>query len=116
MKFSRGRILEWVPFPFSESLPNPGGWTQLSRITQMDSLPAEPQKQQTWTALLKTIKGNFSTASDVCVISFLYLLYLNKTPLLKSSKWSSTVSLQIEISPLEVMVLTAYMAASSNFH
>ena len=36
------RILEWVAFPFSRDLPNPGIKPK-SHTLQADSLPAEPQ-------------------------------------------------------------------------
>ena len=35
------RILEWVTFPFSRDLPNPGIKARCPRL-QADSLPAEP--------------------------------------------------------------------------
>ena len=38
----QARILEWVAFPFSRDLPNPG-IKPMSPALQMDSLPAEPQ-------------------------------------------------------------------------
>ena len=38
----QARILEWVAFPFSRDLPNPG-IKPSSPSLQMDSLPAEPQ-------------------------------------------------------------------------
>jgi len=38
----QARILEWVAFPFSRNLPNPGIKPR-SLTLQVDSLPAEPQ-------------------------------------------------------------------------
>ena len=38
----QARILEWVAFPFSKGLPNPGIKPR-SPALQSDSLPAEPQ-------------------------------------------------------------------------
>ena len=38
----QARILEWVAFPFSRDLPNPGIKPR-SLALQVDSLPAEPQ-------------------------------------------------------------------------
>ena len=38
----QARILEWVAFPFSRDLPNPGIKSR-SPTLQADSLPAEPQ-------------------------------------------------------------------------
>ena len=38
----QARLLEWVAFPFSKDLPNPGIEPR-SPILQADSLPAEPQ-------------------------------------------------------------------------
>ena len=38
----QARILEWVAFPFSGDLPNPGVEPR-SPALQVDSLPAEPQ-------------------------------------------------------------------------
>ena len=38
----QARILEWVAFPFSGDLPNPG-IEPMSPTLQADSLPAEPQ-------------------------------------------------------------------------
>ena len=38
----QARILEWVAFPFSRDLPNPGIEPR-SPALQADSLPAEPQ-------------------------------------------------------------------------
>ena len=38
----QARILEWVAFPFSRDLPNPGTEPR-SPALQADSLPAEPQ-------------------------------------------------------------------------
>ena len=38
----QARILEWVAFPFSKDLPNPGIEPR-SPTLQADSLPAEPQ-------------------------------------------------------------------------
>ena len=40
----QARILEWVAFPFSGDLPNPGIKPR-SSILQADSLPAEPQEK-----------------------------------------------------------------------
>ena len=40
----QARILEWVAFPFSRDLPNPGIEPR-SATQQMDSLPAEPQRK-----------------------------------------------------------------------
>ena len=42
MEFSQARILEWVAFPFSRDIPNPGIKPR-SPALQADSLPAEPQ-------------------------------------------------------------------------
>ena len=39
---SQARILEWVAFPFSRDLPNPGIKPR-SPTMQVDSLPSEPQ-------------------------------------------------------------------------
>ena len=41
-ELSMARMLEWVAFPFSGDLPNPGMETR-SPTLQADSLPAEPQ-------------------------------------------------------------------------
>ena len=38
----QARLLEWVAFPFSRDLPNPG-IKPMSPTLQVDSLPAEPQ-------------------------------------------------------------------------
>ena len=38
----QARMLEWVAFPFSRGLPNPGIEPR-SPTLQVDSLPAEPQ-------------------------------------------------------------------------
>ena len=38
----QARILEWVTFPFSRGLPNPGIEPRIPAV-QADSLPAEPQ-------------------------------------------------------------------------
>ena len=38
----QARILEWVAFPFSRDLPNPGSEPR-SPTLQVDTLPAEPQ-------------------------------------------------------------------------
>ena len=38
----QARTLEWVAFPFSGDLPNPG-FKPKSPTLQVDSLPAEPQ-------------------------------------------------------------------------
>ena len=38
----QAKILEWVAFPFSEDLPNPGIEPR-SPALRVDSLPAEPQ-------------------------------------------------------------------------
>ena len=51
----QARILEWVAFPFSRDLPNPGIKPR-SLALQADSLPAEPQdkskrKQKTSTTM-----------------------------------------------------------------
>ena len=45
----QARILEWVAFPFSRDLPNPGIEPK-SPSLQVDSLPAEPQgeAQEDW--------------------------------------------------------------------
>ena len=40
----QARILEWVAFPFSRDLPNPGIKPR-SPTLQVDSLPAEPQRK-----------------------------------------------------------------------
>ena len=41
----QARILEWVAFPFSGDLPNPGIEPR-SPALQADSLPAEPQRKE----------------------------------------------------------------------
>ena len=38
------RVLEWVAFPFSRDLPNPG-MEPRSPLLQVDSLPAKPQEK-----------------------------------------------------------------------
>ena len=38
----QARVLEWVAFPFSRDLPNPGVKAR-SPTLQVDSLPVEPQ-------------------------------------------------------------------------
>ena len=40
----QARILEWVAFPFSRDLPNPGTEPR-SPVLQADSLPTEPQEK-----------------------------------------------------------------------
>ena len=42
MEFSQARILEWVTFPFSRDIPNPGIKPR-SPSLQVDSLPTKPQ-------------------------------------------------------------------------
>ena len=42
MEFSQARILEWVAFPFSRDIPNPGIKPR-SPALQADSLSTEPQ-------------------------------------------------------------------------
>ena len=42
LEIPQARILEWVAFPFSGDLPNPGIEPR-SPALQVDSLPAEPQ-------------------------------------------------------------------------
>ena len=46
----QSRILEWVAFPFSRNLPNPGIKPR-SPALQADSLPAEPQPPKPMRAL-----------------------------------------------------------------
>ena len=40
----QAKILEWIAFPFSRDLPNPGIKPRSSPL-QVDSLPAEPQRK-----------------------------------------------------------------------
>ena len=47
MEFLQARILEWVAFPFSRDLPNPGIKPR-SPALQVDSLPAELQGSPCW--------------------------------------------------------------------
>ena len=58
----QARILEWVAFPFSRDLPNPGTESR-SPILQADSLPAEPQgkPKNTRVGSLSLLQGIFPT-------------------------------------------------------
>ena len=68
----QARIPEWVAFPFSRDLPNPGIEPR-SPALQADSLPAEPQGKPLWK--LPRRKKSFSST------------------LLSSSDWSKKVKL-----------------------
>ena len=59
---TQARILEWVAFPFSRGLPNPGIEPR-SPALQADSLPAEPQgkPQNTGVGSLSLLQGIFLT-------------------------------------------------------
>ena len=52
----QARILEWVAFPFSRELPNPGIEPR-SHALPVNSLPAEPQ------GMLQTQEGSLSIVS-----------------------------------------------------
>ena len=58
----QARILEWVAFPFSRGLPNPGIEPR-SPALQVDSLPAEPQgkPKNTGGGSLSLLQGIFLT-------------------------------------------------------
>ena len=56
----QGRILEWVAFPFSRDLPNPGIELRSSAL-QADSLPAEPQGKP---RILEWVAYPFSSRSS----------------------------------------------------
>ena len=58
----QARILEWVAFPFSRGLPNPGIKRRLPTL-QADSFPAEPQGKPKNTGLgsLSLLQGIFPT-------------------------------------------------------
>ena len=52
----QARILEWVSFPFSGDLPNPGIEPR-SPASQVESIPAEPQRKpilNLWTDLIQS--------------------------------------------------------------
>ena len=59
---TQARILEWVAFPFSRGLPNPGIEPR-SPALQADSLPAEPQgkPKNTGVVSLSLLQGIFLT-------------------------------------------------------
>ena len=59
---TQARILEWVAFPFSRGLPNPGIEPR-SPALQVDSLPAEPQgkPKNTGGGSLSLLQGIFLT-------------------------------------------------------
>ena len=59
---TQARILEWVAFPFSRGLPNPGIEPR-SPALQADSLPAEPQgkPKNTGVGNLSLLQGIFLT-------------------------------------------------------
>ena len=46
-KILQARILEWVVFPFSGDLPNPGIESR-SPAFQADALTSEPEVKETW--------------------------------------------------------------------
>ena len=58
----QARILEWVAFPFSRGLPNPGIKPR-SHALQVDSLPAKPQgkPKKTGVGSLSLLQGIFPT-------------------------------------------------------
>ena len=58
----QARVLEWVAFPFSRDLPNPGIKPR-SPTLQADSLPAEPQgkPKNTGVGSLSLLQGIFLT-------------------------------------------------------
>ena len=58
----QARILEWVAFPFSRDIPNPGIEPK-SPTLQVDSLPAEPQgkPQNTGVGSQSLLQGIFPT-------------------------------------------------------
>ena len=58
----QARILEWIAFPFSEDLPNPG-IEPGSPTLQADSLPAEPpgKPKNTGVGSLSLLQGIFLT-------------------------------------------------------
>ena len=59
----QARILEWVAFPYSRDLPNPGIEPRLNPILQVDSLPVEPQEmpKNTGVGSLSFLQGIFLT-------------------------------------------------------
>ena len=55
----QARILEWVAFPLSMGIPNPGIEPR-SPALLTDSLPAEPQRKPKWYMLIKSRIPNTS--------------------------------------------------------
>ena len=87
----QARILEWVAFPYSRDLPNPGIEPRLNPILQVDSLPVEPQEmpKNTGVGSLSFLQGIFLTQESNrgllhCKWIFNQLSY-KKT----SEKWTS---------------------------
>ena len=73
----QARILEWVAFPFSRDLPNPGIEPRLATL-QVDSLPAEPQgkPKNTGVGSLSLPQGIFPTQeSNQALLHCRWLLY-----------------------------------------
>ena len=79
----QARILEWVAFPFSEVLPNPG-FKPRSPTLQEDSLPAEPEQQR---SILNTVE---ITSHRQVSIKFKFYKASSKWKLLVRIFWVAT--------------------------
>ena len=75
----QARILEWLAFPFSRELPNPGIEPR-SLALQVDSLPAEPQgkPENTGVGNLSLLQEIFPTQESNC--GFLYCRQADSLP------------------------------------
>ena len=69
----QARILEWVAFPFSRGLPNPGIKPRFPAL-QVDSLPSEPQgkSKNTGVGSLPLLQGIFLTRNLLFISYFIY--------------------------------------------
>ena len=87
-KIKKKKILEWVVFPFSVDLPNPGIEPR-SSAWQADSLPAEPPEKPASTGNMGSVLGLRSLRTprdnEACVLQLPSLCsrdhYLQEKPL-----------------------------------
>ena len=69
----QARILEWVAFPFSRDLPNPGIKPR-SLALQAGSLPAEPQKKSKRKQKTSTIMKQINIIACDCYVATIFPL------------------------------------------
>ena len=99
----QARILEWVAFPFSGHLPNPGVEPRQPRspAVQVDFLPAEPQGKPKNTG--------------ACSLSLLQQIFLTQESTQRLLRCRQILyQLSYQRSPFPVVVMINYLSQQSN--